>query len=98
MTTKRWNPYYVAFALAHGRGVEDMIETERKEWPGGQMAGFQLWMSHRWSDFRREFGFGRDTPLWDHEVAKFAGWLHGHAFRVAESLSGPVSSHETIDG
>ena len=45
--TKRWNPYYVSYAYAHGNTPKKMIEHDTKEYPGGKMCGFTLWMSHQ---------------------------------------------------
>lgn len=88
----RWNPYFVAYATAHGRSVTDMKIADRLDWPGGPAVGYQLWMMARWSKWRGLHGYHRDEPLWPNQHAAFAGWLQGTAFRAAESLTGPVSS------
>jgi hypothetical protein len=93
-----WNPYYLAFAATHGRRPAEMVEVEREQWPGGSAAGFILWMSRRWEEWARLRGLRRtangagDDLLTEEHHADFAGWLRGRAFRVAEVLTGPVSS------
>lgn len=57
---RRWNPRYVAYAVAHGREPEDMLEHDRAAWPGGQMVGFMLWMSRAWTVWARATGHPRE--------------------------------------
>lgn len=38
------NPRYVAYAEAHGKTPEAMLEFDRKAWPGGCMTGFIRWI------------------------------------------------------
>jgi len=42
-----WNPRYVAYAKAHGKTPDAMMEHDRDAWPGGCMCGFILWMSEQ---------------------------------------------------
>lgn len=76
---RRWNPRYVAYATAHGREPEDMLEHDREAWPGGQMVGFMVWMSRAWSTWAEATGhpLGRDTGAYrsraDHDA--FDAWL-----------------------
>ena len=46
MTT--WNPRYVAYAKAHGKGPEDMISEQKS------MVGFMLWIGEQKVAFRSE--------------------------------------------
>lgn len=39
-----WNPRFVAYAKAHGKTPSAMLEHDAKEWPGGTMCGFILWI------------------------------------------------------
>lgn len=45
---------YLAYAAAHGRDPEAMLEHDIEEWPGGHMAGFILWISQQWQDWSQE--------------------------------------------
>lgn len=93
-----WNPYYVAYAAAHGRCAEDMAAFDRERYPGGQMAGFILWMSQRWAEWGRSRGIsrgsggewrdadGRSVILSGNDHAEFGGWLRGRTFALAEEL------------
>lgn len=51
MTERQWNPRYVAYAKAHDRTSEAMLEHDTIAWPGGKMAGFLLWMNDRWQEW-----------------------------------------------
>lgn len=44
-----WNPYYVAYAAAHGKTPEEMLAHDTTAWPGGKMAGYILWINAHWS-------------------------------------------------
>lgn len=50
------NPRYAAYARAHGRTPEAMLEHDRAEFPGGCMAGFIAWMS------KQNAAFFLDSP------------------------------------
>lgn len=41
---EQWNPRYVLWARKHGLTPEQMIEKDAKDWPGGCMTGFSLWI------------------------------------------------------
>jgi len=40
----KFNPRYVAYAKAHGRSPQAMLEHDDIQWPGGIMCGFILWV------------------------------------------------------
>lgn len=42
---KEWNPRYVAYAQSQGRSPAAQIKYDQKQWPGGCMAGYILWIS-----------------------------------------------------
>lgn len=42
---KEVNPRYVAYAKAHGRTLDEMMDNDRRAYPGGCMCGFILWIS-----------------------------------------------------
>lgn len=77
--SRSWNPRYVAYAAAHGREPEDMLEHDREAWPGGQMVGFILWMGWAWVAWAQETGHPRARDacallsLADHRA--FDAWL-----------------------
>lgn len=39
-----WNPRYVLWAKKHGLTPEEMAEKDQRDWPGGCMCGFSLWI------------------------------------------------------
>ena len=44
------NPRYAAYCAAHGASSpEEMQQRDRREWPGGHMTGFILWMKGQWA-------------------------------------------------
>lgn len=70
---KAWNSRYVAYARAHGRTPDEQVDADRREWPGGVMAGFMLWISARWSEWRRLTG--RSFPASADDHREFDTWL-----------------------
>jgi len=69
-----WNPRYVAYATAHNRSPEAMLEHD-EAWPGGQMAGFMLWVNTHWIAWRKLRGLHRDFPLSVADYADFDSWI-----------------------
>jgi hypothetical protein len=47
------NPRYLAYCRAHGRTPAEMLEHDDKEWPGGKMTGFILWLDEQWMEFEK---------------------------------------------
>jgi len=47
------NPRYAAYAQAHGKTPDEMMEHDRAAWPGGCMCGFIVWMSEQKRAFRK---------------------------------------------
>lgn len=39
---------YLAYAAAHSKEPDEMMEHDHKRWPGGCMTGFILWISEQW--------------------------------------------------
>lgn len=61
-----WNPYYVAYASAHGKTPQEMIIHDGITYPGGNMTGFMLWINEMKSLFyikSPESFLDRDTIL-----------------------------------
>ena len=71
-TVEGWNPRYVAFAAEHGRTPEEQTEADRREYPGGVMAGFICWINERWAEWSKLRGREARTA-YDHE--DFDRWL-----------------------
>lgn len=70
-----WNPRYVAYAKAHGRDPAAMLAYDRERWPGGRMAGFTVWVSERWAEWRTARGRHRDDVLTDEDHEDFDDFL-----------------------
>jgi len=65
------NPRYVAYARAHRRTPDAQLEHDRKEFPGGCMTGFQLWIAEQ----RREFYAAHPEAFYDrHTIGDSAAW------------------------
>ena len=73
------NPLFLAYAKATGTpDPDDCIERDRKEWPGGVMCGFILWMADRKSTWVKlnPKPFGQRTDEWvNFNVEKFHAWI-----------------------
>lgn len=41
--TQQWTARYVAYANAHGKTPEAMLEADRATWPSAPMTGFLCW-------------------------------------------------------
>jgi hypothetical protein len=48
---EKWNPRYVIYARSLGLTAEAAVERDEKEWPGGCMMGFILWMERSILEF-----------------------------------------------
>jgi hypothetical protein len=88
------NPRYVAYALAHGRTVDSMLEHDAKAWPGGKMAGFILWNTARLREFGKAHpeafvpsGLGATLSDAGHPAydAWLFAWVAARADRLAEA-------------
>lgn len=53
MSEKHYNPHYLAYCRWHGRSPQEQWEQDTKDWPGGRMAGFILWINDRRAEFRK---------------------------------------------
>lgn len=49
-----WNPRYLAYCAAHGRGPEEMLAFDRARWKGGTNTGYILWSSAREREFTKD--------------------------------------------
>lgn len=71
---KKINPNYVAYAASRGMTPEECMESDEKQWTGGKMCGFILFISEQTDLFDKEHGrvpgefFYRDAE-------KFSQWL-----------------------
>jgi hypothetical protein len=75
--TRKWNPRYVQYAKAHGSTPARQLTADTAAWPGGKMAGFMVWMSEAWSEFRQQHGYRRDDEKdgSDERQREFDTWL-----------------------
>ena len=51
MGSQAWNPRYLAYCAAHGRGPDEMRAFDRERWRGGTNTGFILWFDARAQEF-----------------------------------------------
>ncbi len=42
-----WNPRYLAYCTAQGRGPEEQTAFDKERWPGGCMCGYMQWIAER---------------------------------------------------
>ena len=70
-----FNPRYVCYAQVHERDPEQMLAFDAERFPGGKMAGFLIWMGHRWSEYRHLRGLSATAPLSDADHDDFMSWL-----------------------
>lgn len=64
----RFTTRYTAYASSYGRTPRAQLAHDAKEWPGGKMAGFTLWIRARWEAYAREH------PEWWKEVCARNGF------------------------
>lgn len=68
------NPRYLAYCNYYHTSPDDMMAVDDARFPGGIMAGYIVWISARWGEWRRLRGMvGVPTGLLDH--ADFDAWL-----------------------
>lgn len=53
---KLWNSRFVAYAKAHDKTPEAMLEHDTERYPGGKMCGFTFWIQDMWREWRWLFG------------------------------------------
>ncbi len=87
---KLWNSRFVAYAKAHDKTPEAMLEHDTERFLGGKMCGFTLWIRAKWREWRKLFGpapvkirrlqGAPDLGYWDwspdpHDHVRFDLWL-----------------------
>lgn len=73
-----WNKRYLEYARAQGTPDPDaMLRRDVSRFPGGKMAGFILWISARWDQWRAAKELARDAPLSQAQHDEFDAWLRG---------------------
>lgn len=91
------NIRYFYYAKAHGMTPEQMLEHDQREWPGGMMTGFILWISKMKIAFKKESpkSFLNDA-IYDHDA--WTAFLKSKVVVVlfAFLLSGCVSVGQQI--
>lgn len=75
--SKQWNPRYVEFARASGRGPQEQLDHDRAESGdrGGVMTDFILWMGARLREFRADRGYARFRSLTREDHDDLSAWL-----------------------
>ena len=72
---RQWTPRYTAYAQAHGRSPDQMLEFDSERYPGGKMCGFILWIDAKWSEWATVTGHprskDRNAPIWPGDHAAF---------------------------
>lgn len=70
---RAWNPYYVAYAAAHGCTPEEMWDQTR----GQRLRNidFMQWISRRWAEWDALHGHGPRHGRSEAEYAAFGAWL-----------------------
>jgi hypothetical protein len=68
-----FQPRYVAYAYSRGENPDDMLVVDQREWPGGVMCGFILWIAEQWREWEVETG--HVGPHWDECHVAFDAWL-----------------------
>ena len=48
---KTWSPRYIAYATSNGKTPEDMLATDKKEFPSACMMEFILWIGRKWNEW-----------------------------------------------
>lgn len=85
-----FQPRYVAYARMHGRAPDEQIDSDRAEWPEGQMTGFTQWLQERWIEWCRLADIEPDTRI-DCCHESFDRWL---ASDCKDPIEHPSTLHE----
>jgi len=75
-TDQQYTQRYVTYCAVHGKTPQQMLAHDKKEWPGGYMCGFTLWISARWQEWQKAGGRAGDH-------AAFDAWLGAYSIREA---------------
>ena len=67
-----WNSRYVMYAKVHGNTPDEQLESDKKEYPGGCMVGYGLWIDSMWKEFAADHGI-KGECYW--MQAEFDQWL-----------------------
>ena len=66
-----FQPNFVAYATAHGKEPQAMLDHDSRKYPGGCMCGFILWISQMKSKF---FMVRPDCFLDRHAISNYPAW------------------------
>lgn len=53
--TENVNPYFLAYCRANGNTVDQQIQKDEIEYPGGRMCGFILWTNEKQKNFLKKY-------------------------------------------
>ncbi len=66
-----FQPNFVAYAIAHGKEPQQMIDFDSKKYPGGCMTGFILWIS----EMKTYFYSCHPECFLDYNIIKIDLWV-----------------------
>ncbi len=69
---REFQPYYVAYAIAHGMTPQQMLDVERE---AGHCAGFMSWVQRRWRAWEKANNRPERCPKSPADHASFAQFL-----------------------
>jgi len=70
-----WTPRYLAYAAAHNRTPEAMLDFDEQHFPGGKMIGYQRWIAWAWDEWDKHYKHGPDHVRTEREENQFTLWL-----------------------
>jgi hypothetical protein len=78
-------PRFLAYCAEQGRTAEEQLAHDEIAFPGGRMAGFLVWTSERWREFRARTKTGEYVAVSEDEHVAFDAWLAERARAEARS-------------
>lgn len=82
--SEQFQPYFVAFAAAHGRTPAEQARVDDRR-RTGKMLPFVQWMRGRWTEFDEIHGCKGAYSHTSEEHRLFGEWLPGRAAALAKA-------------